>query len=218
MSPRMARVLVVFFLSSAAATPQAQVRGQLPTGWAAANPRAGAVWEAYEVGVDRNVKHMGEASAYIRALGASPQGFMALVQGFRADQYRGRRLRFSGYIRVQAVAEYATLWVQLFGDGGTVGFDNMGNRPVKGTADWAKYEIVLDVPESSVGVSFGFLLHGPGQAWFDDLTFDVVGQDVPTTNMTAANRTNPANSETDRMFWMNQPAQPANLGFEEATR
>ena len=218
MSSRLASGLVFLLLSSVAATPEAQVRGQLPTGWAAASPSAGAIWEAYEVGVDRSVRHVGAASAFIRAAVASPQGFMALAQGFRADQYRGRRLRLSGYIKAEAVADGAGLWVQLFGNGGTVCFDNMGNRFVKGTTDWTKCEIVLDVPESGAGVSFGFLLKGPGQAWFDDLTFEVVGQDVPATNITAANRTNPANRETERVFWATQPTQPMNLGFEDATR
>lgn len=218
MSPRMARVLVFLLLSSAAATIRAQVRGQLPAGWEAASQNAGTVWNDYEVGVDRGVKHAGAASGYIRGAATSPQGFMALAQGFRADQYRGRRLKLAGYIRTQAVADGAALWVQLFGGGGTVGFDNMGKRPVKGTTDWTRCEIVLDVPESSAGVSFGFLLKGPGQAWFDDLTFEVVGQDVPTTNIAAANRTDPANRETEKAFWAGQPAQPVNLGFEDVPR
>src|SRR5262245_1814518 len=125
---------------------------------------------------------------------------MAFMQGFRADQYRNRRLKLSGFIRTQAVDESAGLWIQIGGGGGSVGFDNMRNRPVRGTTDWARYAVVFDVPENSVGIAFGFRLAGPGQAWVDDLTLEVVGPDVPVTTMTETNRTNPANVEAQRAF------------------
>jgi len=38
-----------------------------------------------------------------------------------------------------------------------LGFDNMNNRPVKGTTDWKLYQIVLDVPENSGLINFGAL-------------------------------------------------------------
>jgi hypothetical protein len=59
----------------------------------------------------------------------------------------------------------------------------MQDRAIEGTIDWKKYEIVLDVPEGSVDIAFGILLDGKGQAWVDDLQFDVVGKDVQTMDM-----------------------------------
>ncbi|KAB2352595.1 hypothetical protein [Actinomadura rudentiformis] len=41
-------------------------------------------------------------------------------------------------------------------------FDNMGDRPVRGTADWQRYEVVLDVPRAAVNVAYGVLLVGAG--------------------------------------------------------
>jgi hypothetical protein len=64
-----------------------------------------------------------------------------------------------------------------------LGFDNMRNRPIAGTNDWQKYEIVLDVPDNSTGVFYGVLIHGNGQAWLGDFSFEIVGDDVKTTNM-----------------------------------
>ena len=197
-------------------TQRSGVRGQLPAGWSIPDPGAGSVPEAYEVGLDRTVKHSGNASAYIKAATLGAQGgFMALTQGIRAEQYRGKRLMFSGYIRTQEVVGSAGLWVQIGGGGGSVGFDNMRERPDKGTMDWAKYEVVLDVPENSVAVAFGFRLSGPGQAWVDDLNFEVVGQNVPVTNMPAVNRTNPANVDAQARAAANMPTQPVNLDFEK---
>jgi hypothetical protein len=77
------------------------------------------------------------------------------------------------------------MWMRIDGptSGEMLGFDNMKNRPIEGTNDWQKYEIVLDVPDNSTGVFYGVLIHGNGQAWLGDFSFEIVGDDVKTTNM-----------------------------------
>jgi len=55
------------------------------------------------------------------------------------------------------------------------------HRPIKGTSDWHKYEVVLDVPRGSVAIAVGLLLTGKGQAWVSQVQFEEVGTDVPTT-------------------------------------
>jgi hypothetical protein len=62
-------------------------------------------------------------------------------------------------------------------------FDNMHDRAIKGTLDWSRHAIVLDVPEDSTSISFGVLLKGTGQVWVDDFEFEVVKTDVPTTDL-----------------------------------
>jgi len=37
-----------------------------------------------------------------------------------------------------------------------VAFDNMQDRAIKGTTDWRRYEVVLDVPEDATGIAPGF--------------------------------------------------------------
>ena len=71
MNHRMTCLLAILLLINTARTgsvaapgeQRPQVRGELPEGWNAPDPGAGAVPSAYEVGVDRAVKHGGEASA-----------------------------------------------------------------------------------------------------------------------------------------------------------
>ena len=65
----------------------------------------------------------------------------------------------------------------------SLAFDNMSNRAIGGTSDWTKYEIVLDVSKEAIGIAYGFLISGTGNAWFSDLKLEVVGNDVPTTDM-----------------------------------
>ena len=62
-------------------------------------------------------------------------------------------------------------------------FDNMGNRPIVNDTEWNHYYIVLDVPENSAIISFGVLLSGRGQVWIDELEFEEVSIDTPTTNI-----------------------------------
>jgi hypothetical protein len=120
-------------------------------------------------------------------------------------------LRMSAWVRTEN-ADSAQLWLRLDSAKGMVGFDNMNNRPVRGTVDWKKYEIVLDVPANTVNVAFGVFLAGKGQAWVDDFVFEVVGKDTPSTNMLPPEQMKEggATPEPDKY-----PAQPLNLNFEE---
>jgi hypothetical protein len=60
----------------------------------------------------------------------------------------------------------------------------MGSRPVLGTTDCKKYQIVADVPSDAAGVDFAAELRGKGTVWVDNLEISVVGNDVPTTDDT----------------------------------
>jgi hypothetical protein len=77
----------------------------------------------------------------------------------------------------------------------------MNSRPVKGTSDWKKYEIVLDIDTDVSNIAYGALISGTGQIWFDNITFEIVNNSVPTTNMF---------SEKNQT-----PSSPVNLNFEE---
>lgn len=93
------------------------------------------------------------------------------------------------------------MWLRIDGPKGEpLGFDNMQQRPIKGTTEWKKYEIVLDVPEKAKELAFGLLLTGPGQIWMADLNFETVGQETATTAASAT---------------ANVQDAPANLSFDK---
>lgn len=172
-------------------------RAETPKGWLPAGSRP----KDYKMSVDRTVVHGGKASALLKSAVSAPGGFGTLMQTCKADAFRGKRVRMSGYARSQDVKTWAGLWMRVDGPRGEpLAFDNMQDRALKGTSDWQKYEIVLDVPESAQEMAFGLLLTGAGQVWIDDLSFEVVGKDVPTTGPKPSNQVPPA---------------PANLDFEQ---
>jgi hypothetical protein len=146
-------------------------------GWS----KSGASPSDYEVGVDLKVTYRGETSAYIRSRGV-PRGFGTLMQTFKADMYRGKRLRMSASAKAENVRNWAGFWMRVDSpEMNAVSFDNMQDRPISGSIDWATYQIVLDVPETSSHIAFGLLLDGPGRVWLADFQFEVVSVDVATT-------------------------------------
>jgi hypothetical protein len=167
-----------------------------PKGWFL----AGMAPHDYETGVDRQVTHGGKASGFLRAK-ATPSKFGTLMQMSKPGAYRGKRVRLSAWVKAEKVAGWAGVWMRVDGeDNKSLAFDNMQNRPIKGTSGWTKYEIVLDVDDKATAIAFGILLDGAGAVWIDDIRFEVVDKNVPTTGFGGSSGTN---------------AAPENLDFED---
>jgi hypothetical protein len=186
---RVAALLVLALL-----LPIAPLAGAAPpTGWvlSGSNP------DSYEVGTQ--TIEDGGTVAYLRALEESPTGFGTLMQTISADGHRGQRIRMSGSVRSENVSNWAGMWMRIDGsDEAPLKFDNMRDRPISGSRDWQRYEVVLDVPGESLVISFGILLFGGGELWLDKLQFEEVDESVAVTN------------ERKPL-----PTEPANLDFEQ---
>jgi hypothetical protein len=166
--------------------------------------------EGYDLSRDDTEKHAGKASGSIRSTGDGANGFGTLTQWFRADKYRGKRLRMTAFVKTDGVEGKAGLWMRIDGKEKTgLAFDNMMTRPVVGTTDWKKYDVVLDLSEDAEEIFFGFLVAGKGRGWVDDIAFDVVDKDVPTTGLEV--------QPMDRQGEPNKdfPKEPKNLDFED---
>lgn len=176
---------------SAEAATTGHTRSPAPAGWSAAGDRP----EHYEMRVDPTVAHTGTASALIRSTVDDPEHFGTLLQHFGAQGYCGKRLRLTAYLKAADVQGWAGLWMRVDGPPGTpqLSFDNMQDRPIRGTSDWQRYAVVLAVPEASRAIYFGVLLHGIGAVWLDDISFEVVGAEVPVTTPTSEVQTAPTN-------------------------
>jgi RNA polymerase sigma factor (sigma-70 family) len=182
----------------------AEVAGR-PKGWFGGCAKS----DEYEVGLDRKERHGGKASAFVRLKNVEETDFGTLGQAFKADDYRGKRVRLSAWLKTKGVAGGAGLWMRVDGTDKTLTFDNMKDRAVKGDSRWARYEVVLDVPEAAKYITFGMLVWGKGQAWVDDFQIETVdAKKVKSTNLL----TEPIPQEVPDM---DAPGKPVNLGFEE---
>lgn len=160
------------------------VLADLPEGWMAAGSAPGD----YDFSIDHGIAAEGAASATIKAKPGAAEGkFGTFTQVVAADAYRSQRVRLSAAMRTDQ-ASSAQLWLRVDGQPGkpALAFDNMDSRPVRGSTEWKRYEIVLDVPQESTALVFGFFLSGgKGQAWADSFRLEKVGLDVPVTGSSA---------------------------------
>ncbi|MFJ8530825.1 helix-turn-helix transcriptional regulator [Bacillus sp. NPDC094106] len=172
----------------------------LPKGWVLSGSHPGE----YEMGIDYETVHQGKTSAYIKAKeDVTHGGFTTLMQMFKADKYRGKRLRLTAFIKSKSVKDWAGLWMRVDGkDTEPLAMDNMQNRPIKNTTNWEPYSVVLDIREEALGIAFGILLSGEGCIWADSFRLDEVDEKVPSTDL-AEN------------FYETLSEEPTNLQFED---
>lgn len=181
-------------VSSPASTTQAP-----PPGWFL----NGSHPNSYIVGLDSSQIHVAPVSSYIKSNEPEIPGFGGMMQSFEAKDYRGKRVRFSAWIRTADVSKSANIWMRVDGPQGPIKFDNIDNRAPHGTKNWQPFAAVLDIPDEAMGIYIGFFVAGTGQAWFNDPKFEVVDTNVHETN-THVNR-----GEKRQM-----PLTPQNLSFE----
>jgi len=138
----------------------------------------------FDIYLDTAIFHSGNASGSIKSKlpAGDDKGKSAfLMQIIRADNYLGKKLRMTAYVKSVDVKR-AALWMRIEGEGMKVlGLDAMDKRPIKGTTDWQKYDLVLDVPVETYQIVFGVNLKGHGQIWIDDIKLENVGLDVLST-------------------------------------
>lgn len=177
---------------AATLTLQAQTTGAAPKGWFL----AGSKPQDYRTGVET------PGTAFLASRpGVTAKGFGTLMQSIAADNYAGKRVRFSAAVRSENVTSWAGLWMRI--DKGTqaIVLDNMQSRAIKGTTPWQTYEVVLDVPADATGIAFGSLIDSAGEVWLSHVTLEAVSTTVPTTATPWA---------TDHVS-----ATPVNLDFQQ---
>jgi len=163
----------------------------------------GSTPKAYEVNLDREIHNKGSKSIMLKSqeLDLEEGTYCTILQQFKAKNYIGNRVRFSGYIKSQDVNGWGGLWMRVNSiTANVIKIDNMQNRPIKGTTDWTYYSVVLDIPESSSIINIGLLLYDTGILWLDNIIFEIVDESVSTTDV-------------DLSYDM--PEAPVNLSLED---
>lgn len=176
-------------------------------------PKPWAVWginqHKFETGLDDSFN--GARAAFIRSNKhetiaiepAEAADFAMIYQTFGAHSFRGKRLRFSAFLRAKEVQGAGGLRVTVM-DVNRVELaqDDMFDRPIRGNVGWTYCEVIIDVPVEARFINIGFHLIGPGKLWCAGLKNDEVGKDLPTTDRYAADSWHTVHS-----------AAPQNLDF-----
>ena len=179
----MNKYFVAILVSIMTTTSMSLLAGDtLPKGWF----KAGSAPSNYKMGVDEDVTFDGSKSAFIEANSAESNSFGTLMQNSGVEDYIGKRVQLTIYIKTQDVSGWTGGWFRIDGSQKkTLAFDNMNNRPIKKSTEWAKYTLVLDVPTNATKMAYGVLLNGNGKVWFDNLSFQVVDENTPLTDLYA---------------------------------
>jgi hypothetical protein len=161
-------------------------RNILPEGWY----RWGSELTSFEMLLDSGSGQEGMNTLTIRSTEEKVDGFGTLMQSFLPNDYLGKRIKLTGYMKSKDIKGWAGFWMRVdqASSKKSLAFDNMQDRPVKGTTDWKIYEIVLEVPPNASGIAFGALLKGTGQIWFERLEVEVAGR---SDQLTGRKKTKP---------------------------
>ena len=164
------------------AAPDA-TRTKLPQGWYVTESAP----QHYEAGVDESSPCEGTRSAFLRSRTQATDSFGTFMQAFSAQDFRGKRLRFSAAVRHQDVKGWAGLWMRVEGADPKqpLAFDNMQSRALVGTHGCKRYDVVLDVPKEATSIMAGLIMSGTGQAWLGGVRFETVDASVKTTDLLA---------------------------------
>lgn len=173
---------------------------ELPTGWF----KSGSLPKSYDMGIDIGAGEDGKNAATIKSIDKAIDGFGTLMQTCRPDKFVGKRVKLIASIKTASAVDGAYLWfrVDQCKAEEPLSFDNMYDRPISGTTDWHRYEIVLDVPNNASLLAYGVMLQSTGQVWFDNITFEIVDDTIPTTGS--------INGKKSPM-----KTEPVNLDFEK---
>jgi hypothetical protein len=175
----------------------------------------------YSAGIDPKVAHGGRNSLYLKSVTPNPKEY-AVRQFIRADAYRGKRIRLSGWIKPNAAQFGTALWLRVDMQNGDYVLDGMlGLSPeaIAASKDgWVRCDLVADVPADAVGIAFGVRMNGTGEVWADDLSITTVNKSVPTTTIERRPYRAPdKEAAVDRMRkqYAAAPLHPVNMSFEE---
>lgn len=136
----------------------------------------------YEMNFEKSVEFSNQDILTIKSLKSKISSFGTLMKTIKSDPYLGKTVKMTAYVKSDKVKSWAGLWMRVdYYSTNVLAFDNMERRPIKGTNDWTKYEVVLFVPAEATSISYGVLLSGTGQIWFKDVKLEIVNDSVPET-------------------------------------
>jgi hypothetical protein len=170
-----------------------------PGGWEADLPAS-----QYRIGLDREARHGGKFAAFLEPRSArleSPE-YGSLVQTISARNFRGKRMKFSAFVKTERLKGKAQLWTLVWHSS-----PDSSNRevatPIENDSDWARQEVEFSVADDAVTIECGLMLIGRGRVRMDDASLDVVKADGTADGNTktaqAANVAGPPSEMPSRM-------------------
>ena len=202
--------LAAIFIAVGLLFPESELKAQYIKEWYSAG-------NSHTFGLKKSIYKKGSNSAFLELTGKKENaGFVSFMQTCLADEFLGKRIKLTAYVKTKNASENTGVWMNVFSEGRDkhLSFDNIlcfGNILISGTKNWSKCEILLDVPEESGTISFGVSLVGrPSKIWFDFVSFEIVNK--MDTEITVSNEKYPIGPIVEPVIVLTE--RPTNLEFK----
>jgi hypothetical protein len=142
--------------------------------------------KSYQMGKDISTKD-GSVVYHLKSVDSLITGFGTVMNYMDPTPYLGKRVRMTGMLKTIDVKDWSGFWLRIDEKDTRLplGFDNMHDgrtdRSIRGTTDWNRYEIILDVPKESFKMAYGGMISGVGQIWFKDIKFEIIDKSIRIT-------------------------------------
>jgi hypothetical protein len=138
-----------------------------PTSWIC---RVHADSASFRISSDATTAAQGRRSLRIEKVGTEP--WATVLQSIPAREAAGHRVRFSLAMRMEGVAGVgAGPWIIAFGPGGMI--EHRASLD-KGTRDWQRAAVEMELPGNAEHIEVGAILEADGRIWIDDARLEVV--------------------------------------------
>lgn len=177
----------------------------------------------YKASIDRKVRHGGHPSLLIEYTGSNPSGY-AVTQSIKADAYRGKRIRMTGYLKADESPDGGALWFRIDFPNGDYVLDgsldySSADKSTRDAAGWTQSQTVAAIPADALGISFGLRMKGKGLIRGSDLKWETVPNTVPANTIERRGYKSQAARDAAVAALQKQfagaPLQPVNLDCEK---
>lgn len=122
----------------------------------------------YELRVDEDVRWEGRQS--LRFRWQEDAATAVATQGLSLDELRGKRVRFGGYIRTEALdGGLSALFLRVDTEAGMLRQELSDSPDPRGTRPFTRYEVSARIPQDATAVYGGVIVKGEGTLWADGL-------------------------------------------------
>jgi len=142
--------------------------------------------KGYKVTSDSLVKHSGRRSMRMELSDTTGASRYACISATIPAIYEGKKIELRAWVKLEHVSDFMGLMLRIDNeDNDVLAFENLQQKRIKGSKDWALYSVKLNLPKDAVTIFAGPILAGTGKLWIDDVEMLIDGKDLSVANKKA---------------------------------
>lgn len=153
------------------APPAPEAASPLP-GWSI----EGHARNAYAAETDGQITRDGHPTVRFHPTRVTGGAYATFMTTLEAGPLRGRRAHATVWVRTEGVTARGDVWLRVQASDSPVDGPGLATSMARlaPNADFSRYELVVDVPDSAASVQLGVGLGGPGMLWMDGVKVEAM--------------------------------------------